>query len=244
MLYTKIMRQKGFSVILILVGIVILAGILISGRYYLELLKNSPQDKKLNNIANKPSITNTKQTSGWKTFISADNQFSITYPTNWIVQNYEGYPSLLFPPKNQNITIEENYQNAEFIFEYPELIDGYISTEFPGNNSNGSWENITESEFYDPNSKFRHLGDFGGGESRFYKIPTKLTMENIVFMKQIDIPNRSVSTQEPGVIGYNYTTLTNNQVFSIRFRMNYQNPNKAIMEKTLDEIVSTVKFLK
>lgn len=70
------MKKKGFSVILMLLGILILAGSLIAGVYYFGTLKNKPQ----NSVISQTPQPTLNETANWKTYTNQTYGVSLKYP--------------------------------------------------------------------------------------------------------------------------------------------------------------------
>ncbi len=86
------MKQKGFSVILILVGIFIAATVIISGAYYLGTLKTKSSVQNPVITSQTPQITpssNPDETSNWKTYINTNLGFLVKYPSSLEVSERE-----------------------------------------------------------------------------------------------------------------------------------------------------------
>lgn len=88
------MNQKGFSIVLILIGIIIVAAGLIGGVYYLGTLKNTkPQSQ--NSVVTSQTLPSPTpdETTNWKTYISIKGDFTMKYPSNFYTSKvavYEG----------------------------------------------------------------------------------------------------------------------------------------------------------
>lgn len=128
------MREKGFSSILSLLILFILAGCLITGAYYLGTLKNNLKSRN-------PIITSqipqrsSSETANWKTLTNTDYGFSIDYPKDWNAFSVDmGRINYFKEPSSQSgygssfIDIRPNgkvlYGN---IFLSNNTLDGYIS---------------------------------------------------------------------------------------------------------------------
>jgi len=94
-------KQKGFSLILILVGILILMGVA-GGAYYfgrqtlsLRGVSETSDVAILPTLSPAPSITESTSSAdmaNWKTYITSQYGFSIKYPDNWETYNYGSKP--------------------------------------------------------------------------------------------------------------------------------------------------------
>src|SRR3989344_8376408 len=86
MYYTTIMvSQKGFGIIYILVGILILAG-LVGGAFYLgqKTSKTSQDQTSITQPTFQPSATSDEM-ANWKTYENPTYKYSLRIPSNWVI---------------------------------------------------------------------------------------------------------------------------------------------------------------
>lgn len=102
------MREKGFSPILVLTGVLILVAVG-GGAYYLGTTKNKPQLQNQVIISPvKPSPT-PDETANWKTFQS--QKFTFMYPSDWLIEDPKPYDQLA------RLTYKEGGNKYKFIIE-------------------------------------------------------------------------------------------------------------------------------
>lgn len=86
------MNQKGFTLLILLLGIILIIGIA-CGAYYFRISQiQKPQNPIIASQAPQPTITlssNPNRTTDWKTYASSPNFYSIQYPSNFYVHEYK-----------------------------------------------------------------------------------------------------------------------------------------------------------
>lgn len=102
------MKEKGFSPILVLVGVLILVAVG-GGAYYLGTIKNkSPIQNQATISPAKPSPS-PAETANWKTFQS--QKFTFMYPSDWLIEDPKPYGQLA------RLTYKEGGNEYKFIIE-------------------------------------------------------------------------------------------------------------------------------
>lgn len=77
--------QRGFTPIMLLVGILVLA-LVGGGAYYFGTLKNTPQTQDYVLISQTPKPTQTPdETANWKTYTDEQSGYSMKYPVDWVI---------------------------------------------------------------------------------------------------------------------------------------------------------------
>lgn len=212
------MKQKGFSVILILVGIFIISGVIISGAYYLGTLKSKPQNPMVTSQTPQPTPD---ETANWKTYISTWGNFKFKYPNEWrIVEEREESYSMTLDNQKDQTSIES--------------VSISIST--------GIY-NITEEEFTNPQSWY-WLNRTGAAKASPIKA-TPLEIGGKKAMKWDPEHYDPTLKNYPRRVSTNYEIWlggSNKRGMSISLIYAEANPKSREVLNIFDKILSTFKF--
>lgn len=224
-----LMREKGFTPILILVIILIIAGI-VGGAFYFNksLVKSSTQlqttvpTMQLAKIA-----TGSAETINWKTFQNSKYGFSLKYPSSWNVDNSEGMDmkgNIAFGVYLRNFTPSaERGTNA--IDKNLDKGKAQISI-----SKNVKPSNITLEQFIDQEANnFRRST---GQEGNVSLLKTQLLVNN----------KEAVQTESPNFKGpfpniAIYIKKTETELYVINASLDYPS-----YSQTFEQILSTFKF--
>lgn len=125
--------QKGFALIYILVGILVL-GIVIGGVYYLGKISNKPIPTSQVSVTSTPKVTD--ETANWKTYTNNTYGYEIKFPDNYAVPTQtEKQKSQLSEGQNMCVMLAGTQKCAVVIDYWQESLNDVLKKEAPTDNS-------------------------------------------------------------------------------------------------------------
>lgn len=218
--------QKGQILIWMVVGVLVIA--IAGGIYYLGRSNSTKQSATPTVVSQTPQPTPSPtpdETANWKIYTNTNGSVSykIQYPDDWVIEE-SPYPccSGLKNPKDENIHI----------------VIGTGSV-FPG----------SEQDFFDPNNQY-WLTIIGNDPKLRISPPTLAMVDNKRAMKQIfrQLGSKSqISIEYTIWFGTEYansiTGKADHDIVTISLEYPESSPNKDMVLKTFDKMLSTFKFL-
>lgn len=256
--------QKGFSVILVLVGLV--AVVVVAGGIFYVARLTAPKPQPESSVSklesspistSKPSNVNSQTSTdssmivGWKTHTNSEGNYSVQYPSDWVLEIFkEKYP------------YNARYDKAHIVFQTRETTSKEKADDAPGlpvDMATGSikiintdsmrgtdYSKISEQDFFNPNNAFWPKGDAGGGgPGTTYSVPEEVKVAGKRTIKQTSHPTTAYEWVGPNQISTNYYVWLGNQaheVVEITFTYDDKNPNKSSLIKAFDKMLSTFKL--
>lgn len=256
--------QKGFSTILVLVGLVAVT-VLVGGIFYVgrltapktqpessvSKLEASPESSSKSLNVNNQTSTDDSIIVGWKTHTNTEGNYSIQYPSDWVLEIFkEKYPynarydkaHIVF--QSRTTTAKEKADDAPGL--PVDMATGSIKIINTDSMRGTDYSKIPEQDFFNPNNAFWPKGDVGGGgPGTIYSVPEEVKVAGKRTMKQTSHPTTAYEWVGPNQISTNYYVWLGNQaheVVEITFTYDDKNPNKSLLFKDFDMMLFTFKF--
>lgn len=256
--------QKGFSAILVLVGLVAViivgAGVFYAGR--MTALKNTPENSvsntqpspvssTKNSNTNNQTVTDSSTIPGWKSYTSTEGSYSVQYPSDWVLEVFkEKYPynakydkaHVVF--QSRTTTAKEKADDAPGL--PVDMATGAIKIITTDSMRGTEYSKISEQDFFNPNNAFWPKGNAGGGgPGTTYSVPEEVKLAGRRTIKQISHPTTVYEWVGPNQISTTYYVWLGNsanEVVEISFTYDDKNPNKDSVLKSFDQMLSTFKL--
>lgn len=225
------MNQKGFSVVLILIGIIILAAGLIGGAYYLGTIKNrlQPQNPVVTSQSPQPTVSSTPdETANWKTYTEILSDYSIKYPST-------------FKPSGSTHVLLFNNLESDFI-SFTEFLDKSTIQYFKAGQFTLPYQQPSITVLKANGKNLQQLFDY-------FKQTVQDNQTNIEDIQNVKLKGMDAISFKARInVRRNINTLLLTNIFTVQndkiYIFSYAPDADGIMQKVFNQMLPTVNFIK